>query len=84
LEYDEIRISTRREISICRDAIRELEKTINGFAEKYGSPGTELPGDTGLSAVIIPADLTRWRDCCLALDRWKSRLEEHLRILNMQ
>ena len=46
MEYDEIRISTRREISICRDAIRELEKTINGFAEKYGSPGTELPGDT--------------------------------------
>ena len=28
MEYDEIRITTRREIGICREKIRELEQSI--------------------------------------------------------
>ena len=83
MEYDEIRISTRREISVCRDAIRKLEKTINGFTVQYGSQYADFTEDTDMSAGIDPEALSRWRDCRLALDRWKNRLDEHLRIMQM-
>lgn len=83
MEYDEIRITTRREISICKGAILKLERIINGFEKQYHSASADFLGDAGLSAGVDAWDLTQWQDSCLALDRWKERLKDHLQIMAM-
>ena len=81
--YDEIRITTRREINICRRAIRDLEKVIRGLEEKYHCVGAAVFDDAALPAGIGAADLSRWRNSRLALNRCRDRLQEHLRIMEM-
>lgn len=78
--YDEIRITTRREISICRTAIEKLEEILRGFEKQYGFAG---PEDSTLRDRMNAEDLDRWRDSRLALDRWKTRLKEHIEIMKL-
>jgi hypothetical protein len=81
MEYDEIRITTRREISICVGAIRKLERCINGFEKKYRMTSADFLRDRDLSGVSAVEDLTQWRDGLLSLCRWKERLKDHRDIM---
>jgi len=81
--YDEIRITTRREISICKGAILKLERIIRGFEKKYPLAGADFAREAGLTTSVDTGDLTLWRDSRLALDRWKTRLQEHLEIMKL-
>jgi len=84
MEYDEIRITTRREIEICKGAIRKLEKKIEAMGKK-----SSMPGPPGLRDLEMAgggpddAEYTRWRECCQALERWKQRLQDHLQIMRL-
>ncbi|MEW6079778.1 MAG: hypothetical protein AB1724_18370 [Thermodesulfobacteriota bacterium] len=83
MEYDEIRITTRREIGICRDAIRKLENVIRLLEEKYPHAGDVFNDQLNPAAPVPSGDQTRWQDSRLALERWRERLREHLRIMEM-
>jgi len=84
MEYDEIRITTRREIDICVGAIRQLEREIAAMGKKDSVRSIadrqefEAAGDGPTKA-----EFTRWRDSCLALERWKERLQAHLQIMEL-
>jgi len=87
MEYDEIRITTRREINICRGAIKTLEATITSLEEKYRltAPGS-LEGISGTcmsSPIVADEDQRRWRESHLALERWKERLKAHQQIMEL-
>jgi hypothetical protein len=83
MEYDEIRITTRREISVCKGAILKLEQIISGFEKKYQFASADFLEGAGQTARVEAGDMTPWRNSCLALDRWKDRLKEHLEIMKL-
>ena len=80
MEYDEIRITTRREINVCRDAIKKLETFIEKMEEKYHVESPELLDQT-FSSHLPNEDFVRWSDSCLALRRWRERLAAHEQIM---
>lgn len=80
VHYDEIRITTRREIGICRAAIKKLEDLLGGLEKKYGVSG---PEDPLLRGRMNAKDTLRWQDSRLALARWKGRLAEHLEMMKL-
>jgi hypothetical protein len=81
MEYDEIRITTRREIDVCRGVVQKLEKLIRGFEEKYGMTSTDFSRNAALYDTPAANDLIRWKDSLLSLCRWKERLCAHLWVL---
>ena len=83
LEYDEIRITTRREINVCEVAIRDLEKVIGSMEEKYKKTSADFLREFEPSAGPSEGELTRWHDSCRALERWKERLSDHRQIMKM-
>jgi hypothetical protein len=83
MEYDEIKITTRREVDVCRGAIRKLERKLKDFEDKYGAPLTDAAAGKDVDIPVDVHDLESWRDGFLALERWRERLEGHLRILAM-
>lgn len=83
IEYDEIRITTRREIAVCEGAIRKLEKIIGEMEEKYHRTSIDFLREYGQSTPSPHGEMTRWHDSCRALDRWKERLAAHWQIMKM-
>jgi hypothetical protein len=83
LEYDEIRITTRREMEICRQAIKKLEKLIADMEKKYCITSNEFLEDFDPNAVGHVKEKVRWYQSCLALERWKERLAEHQWIMEL-
>jgi hypothetical protein len=82
MEYDEIRISTRREIAICRGWIKKLETLIETMGKKYNTTSADFLTD--LDPRNPPdGQMTRWHDSCCTLKRWKERLSAHLQILQI-
>ncbi len=82
MEYDEIRITTRREINVCRNAIKKLEVFIEDMEEKYHLKSLEMIAGLAASPHPLNEDFVRWRDSYLALKRWQERLAEHEQIMN--
>ena len=83
IEYDEIRITTRREINVCEEAIRRLEKQIGAMEEKHKTTSTDFFREFDPSSSPPKGELSRWHDSCCALERWKERLSAHWRIMKM-
>lgn len=83
IEYDEIRITTRREINVCEGAIRELEKVIGSMEEKYKTASVDFLREFEPPASPPKGELTRWHDSCHALERWKERLSDHRQIMKI-
>lgn len=75
MEYDEIRITTRREIEICRQAIARIERRILELESTVRS-------ETG---IVPPGSQSRQQllDERAALDRWQRRLDEHRQIMEL-
>jgi hypothetical protein len=83
LKYDEIRITTRRETEICRQAIKKLEKLIADMEKKYCITSSEFLDDFDPNAVGHVEEKVRWYQNCLALECWKERLAEHKWIMEL-
>lgn len=83
MEYDEIRITTCREIKVCEGAIKKLEKTIAALEKKYNKTSSDFLQDFNPYAYPPNGELTSWHDSCCALQRWKERLSAHWQIMEM-
>ena len=77
MEYDEIRITTRREIIICEGKINRLEMIIAAMEKKYGLGSDEFFREFDPSCYSPDREVTYWHESCLALVRWKERLAAH-------
>lgn len=83
LEYDEIRITTRREIAICRQAIKKLETVLAGMEKKHRTASADFLKDFDPNITKATSEMIEWYESCCALQRWKERLVEHRRIMEM-
>ena len=83
VEYDEIRITTRREITICQQAIKKLVLIIEAMEEKYSLTSCQFLSDFKVDENPTNEDLIKWHDSCLALKRWQERLSAHWQIMEM-
>jgi hypothetical protein len=82
IEYDEIRITTRREIDICLAAIGKLEAYLAAMEEKFGT-ASDVFMQQMITADSIDPEKQHWYESCLALKRWQKRLAEHQQIMQM-
>jgi hypothetical protein len=80
--YDEIRITTCREIKVCEGAIKKLEKAIGVLERKYNKTSSDFLHDFDPYEYPPNGELTHWHDNCCALERWKERLSAHWQIMN--
>ncbi len=83
MEYDEIRITTRREIVICEKAIKRLEKVVEGMEAKYTLSSSRFLRDFDPLTSPVNGEFIEWYDSCLALQRCKERLSAHWQIMKM-
>lgn len=83
MEYDEIRITTRREIAVCKGAIQRLERVIAALERRYGKKTVDLLGELGDVGPPPEGDFRLWYDTSLALRRWDERLRAHQEILKL-
>ena len=83
MEYDEIRITTRREITICEAEINRLEKDIAALERKYGKGSDEFFRDHNVDLLPADKDISRWHESRLALVRWQERLAAHQQIMKL-
>jgi hypothetical protein len=83
MRYDEVRITTCREIKVCEGAIKKLVKTIAALEKKYNKTSSDFLQDFDPSADPSNDELTSWHDSCYALQRWKERLSAHRQIMEM-
>lgn len=83
VEYDEIRITTRREISVCEGAIRKLETFIGLMEKKHGIDSADFLKNFDPVSDASDEELSLWHESCLGLERWKERLSAHRRIMAM-
>jgi hypothetical protein len=82
LQYDEIRITTRREIVICERAIKKLEEVVGAMEDKHRTSSAAFLKDFD-PAAHPDHELNHWYESWSALLRWKERLAEHRRIMEM-
>jgi hypothetical protein len=83
MEYDEIRITTRREINVCQGAIKKLEMTIGAMERKFNISSMDFLQNFEFYNNPPNSEKTRWYECCHALERWKERLSSHWQIMDM-
>jgi len=73
--YDELFISTRREINVCEGAIRKLRRTLDDMEDKYRMGTQEFIGRFGRGELRESEDFLLWRESGEGLKRWEERLE---------
>ena len=73
--YDELFISTKREIGVCEGAIRRLRKTLDDMEGKYRMGTLEFVGKLGRGELKENEDFLLWRESCEGLKSWEERLE---------
>ncbi|TKB25125.1 hypothetical protein FCL47_15880 [Desulfopila sp. IMCC35006] len=83
MEYDEIRITTRREIVICEKAIKKLENVVKSMEKKYSLHTSQFLRDFDPQTSQTNSELRVWHDSCRALERWQERLSSHRQIMEM-
>lgn len=71
ITYDEVFISTIREINICKDYIKAYEKQIEKLQEETGLKASEITQD-----MLNNKKVKRLYELNLALQREKTRLKE--------
>jgi phosphoglycolate phosphatase-like HAD superfamily hydrolase len=73
--YDELFISTRREINVCEGAIRKLRKTLEDMESKYRLETREFIARFGRGEFRENEDFLLWRESGEGLENWEERLE---------
>ncbi|MCL5024126.1 MAG: hypothetical protein M1497_12320 [Nitrospirae bacterium] len=81
LAYDELYISTMREIGVCRQTIRKLTKMLGRMERKYGMSTPEFLERFNAEDMRDHKDYAKWHEGCEGLKNCEKRLKEHYEIL---
>jgi len=79
--YDELYISTMREIQVCRKNIKKLTALIRDLERKYNLTTSEFIGSSGEAVKGNSKDYAAWRESYEGLKNWEGRLREFNEIL---
>ena len=79
--YDEVFISTMKEINVCKGAIKKLSRTLADMEKKYGMATAEFMEGLGRGQMRCTRDYKRWHDSYAGLMDWEQRLKEFQEIL---
>mgnify|MGYP000063217941 CR=1 FL=1 len=71
ITYDEVWISTIREINICKDYIKSYEKEISKIEKNCGLKASEIKEE-----MLSDKEIRRLFEMAIALEREKRRLKE--------
>jgi len=82
IPYDEISISTKREIAVCEKKVRDLKKVIFGMEDKYRMNTVEFIEKPEKGNKVEEDDARRWHECFEGLKNWEQRLRELKEILS--
>jgi hypothetical protein len=74
--YDEVYISTKREIGVCESAIKKLNQDIADMEKKYSMSTVQFISRGREADAENRKDFIRWRDCCEGLRAWEKRRKE--------
>ncbi len=81
VEYDELYISTMREVQVCRKNIKRLTALIREMEGKYNLTTAEFIGGSGETVKSDSRDYAVWHECREGLKNWERRLKEFNEIL---
>lgn len=81
LVYDEVYISTMREIEVCRKNIKRLTALISEMERRYNLTTPEFIGGSGEVVTGDSKDCAVWRESYEGLENWERRLREFNEIL---
>ena len=74
MHTDEYEISLLREIDVCRDRVRAIEKTLCKMEQKYGITAEQFLDDLKNGAGIVSGDAaSKWTENCEALKVWRDK-----------
>ncbi len=79
--YDELFISTMKEISVCKKAIKKLSKTLNDMELKHNMATAEFIVRLREGKMRDETDYAKWHDSFVGLNSWEERLREFEEIL---
>ncbi len=79
--YDELFISTMKEINVCKGAIRRLSGTLNDMERKYNLTTAEFMDKYDSGKMEDGRDFKEWHDSFIGLKSWQQRLKEFEEIL---
>ncbi len=79
--YDELFISTMKEIDVCKKAIRRLSKTLSDMETKYNLTTAEFMERFKDGRMGKEKEHMEWHDSYAGLKNWQQRLKEFERIL---
>jgi predicted RNase H-like nuclease (RuvC/YqgF family) len=71
ITYDEVWISTKREINICKDYIKSYEREISKIEKKLGLKASGIKKE-----MLRDKEIRRLFEIAFALEREKKRLKE--------
>jgi hypothetical protein len=74
--YDELYISTMREMDVCASAIRKLEKIIGDMERKYNMKTPEFIERFSKGGMENNKDFIEWHGSYKRLKHWEGRLKE--------
>jgi len=74
--YDEVWITTSREVKVCEDSIRSYKKELKSFEQRYGITTEEFI-NSGATCIINISDKDRkkWYELYLGLKKTEERLK---------
>ena len=81
VEYDELYISTMREMDICVHTIRKLERVIGDMERKYHLKTPEFMERFSKGGMVDNKDFMEWHASYDRLKHWEGRLREFEDIL---
>ncbi len=79
--YDELFISTMKEISVCKNVIKKLSKTVNDMELKHNLTTAEFIERLREGSMGDSVDFVKWHDSIVGLKSWEERLKEFEKIL---
>lgn len=79
--YDEVYISTMREINVCKKEIKRLSKSLAGMERKYNLSNAEVIERFNGDSMREKGDYAEWNACYAGLKKWEERLNEFQEIL---
>ena len=83
LVYDELFISTKREIAVCEDAMKKVRKTLAHMESRYAMSTPAFIEKVKNNDMGGNADYELWYSSFLGLGRWEERLEGLREILRI-
>lgn len=81
IDYDEIRITTSREIAICEKKIKMLKDVLANFEKQYGISTATFLEQLKNNALNGTDDFRTWHESHQGLQNWEERLTEYRKFM---